>query len=90
MKKIIAFISIVLLAIFGLVSCGTNSPKLSKENIDRIHFTISFGSCSQFLLDQNLNVEQLISQYLLPIRTNRNDQRRLIKKKFPGFLYRIA
>ncbi|MDP0947439.1 IS4 family transposase, partial [Klebsiella pneumoniae] len=44
----------------------------------------------RFFLDQNVNVEQLISRYLLPIRPNRSDQRRLIKKKFPGFLYRIA
>ena len=56
----------------------------------QINFTQAFGICRRFFLDQNVNVEQLISRYLLPIRPNRNDQRRLIKKKFPGFLYRIA
>ena len=57
MKKIIAFSSIVLLAIFGLVACGTNSQKLSKENIDRIHFTITNGSNYQFqVTDMNIKM----------------------------------
>ena len=56
----------------------------------QINFTQAFGICRRFFLDQNVYVEQLISRYLLPIRPNRSDQRRLIKKKFPGFLYRIA
>lgn len=56
----------------------------------QINFTQAFGICRRFFLDQNVNVEQLIRRYLLPIRPNRSDQRRLIKKKFPGFLYRIA
>ena len=62
MKKIIAFSSIVLLAIFGLVACGTNSQKLSKENIDRIHFTITNGSNYQFQeTDMNIKEKEMVS-----------------------------
>ena len=62
MKKIIAFSSIVLLAIFGLVACGTNSQKLSKENIDRIHFTITNGSIYQFQeTDMNIKEKEMVS-----------------------------
>lgn len=57
MKKIIAFSSMVLLAIFGLVACGTNSKKLSKENIDRIHFTITNGSNYQFQ-ETDMNIKE--------------------------------
>ncbi|MFR5561845.1 hypothetical protein B8W88_13755, partial [Lactococcus lactis] len=62
MKKIIALSSIVLLAIFGLVACGTNSPKLSKENIDRIHFTITNGSNYQFQeTAMNIKEKEMVS-----------------------------
>ena len=62
MKKIIAFSSIVLLAIFGLVACGTNSKKLSKENIDRIPFTITNGSNYQFQeTDMNIQEKEMVS-----------------------------
>ena len=62
MKKIIALSSIVLLAIFGLVACGTNSQKLSKENIDRIHFTITNGSNYQFQeTAMNIKEKEMVS-----------------------------
>lgn len=62
MKKIIAFSSIVLLAILGLVACGTNSKKLSEENIDRIHFTITNGSNYQFQeTDMNIKEKEMVS-----------------------------
>ena len=56
----------------------------------QINFTQAIGICKQFFIHQNVKVEQLIRRYILPIRPNRSDQRRLKKKKFPGFLYRIA
>lgn len=62
MKKIIAFSSLVLLAVFGLVACGMNSKKLSEENIDRIHFTITNGSIYQFQeTDMNIKKKEMVS-----------------------------
>ncbi|NSM94154.1 IS4 family transposase, partial [Enterococcus faecalis] len=56
----------------------------------QINFTQAMGICKRFFLDQTVNVEILIRRYLLPIRKNRSDQRNITKKKFVGFLYRIA
>ena len=52
----------------------------------QINLTQTIGICRRFFLDQNVDVEQLIKRYLLPIGPNRSDKRRLMKKKFPGFL----
>lgn len=56
----------------------------------QLNFTQAIGICKRFFLDQTVNVEILIRRYLLPIRQNRSDQRNITKKKFVGFLYRIA
>lgn len=56
----------------------------------QINFTQAIGICKRFFLFSSVNVEQLIKRYLLPVRPNRSDQRKLMKKKFGGFLYRIA
>lgn len=62
MKKIITFGSLVLLAVFGLVACSMNSKKLSEENIDRIHFTITNGSIYQFQeTDLNIKKKEMVS-----------------------------
>ena len=56
----------------------------------QLNFTQAIGICKRFFLDQTVNVEILIRRYLLPIRQNLSDQRNITKKKFVGFLYRIA
>lgn len=56
----------------------------------QLNFTQAIGICKRFFLDQYVNAEILIRRYLLPIRPNRSDQRNITKKKFTGFLYRIA
>lgn len=56
----------------------------------QLNFTQAIGICKRFFLDQTINVEILIRRYLLPVRQNRSDQRNITKKKFIGFLYRIA
>lgn len=56
----------------------------------QLNFTQDIGICKRFFLFSSVNVEQLISRYLLPVRPNRSDQRKLTKKKFGGFLYRVA
>lgn len=45
----------------------------------QINFTQAIGICRRLFLDQNVNVEQLIRRYLLPIRPNRSDKRRLMR-----------
>lgn len=56
----------------------------------QLNFTQAIGIRKRFFLDQTVNVEILIRRYLLPVRQNRSDQRNITKKKFVGFLYRIA
>lgn len=56
----------------------------------QLNFTQAIDICKRFFLDQTVNVEILIRRYLLPIRQDRSDQRNITKKKFIGFLYRIA
>jgi hypothetical protein len=56
----------------------------------QLNFTQAIGICKRFFLDQTVNVEILIRRYFLPVRQNRSDQRNITKKKFVGFLYRIA
>ena len=56
----------------------------------QLNFTQAIGICKKFFLFPAVNVEELIRRHILPVRPNRSDQRKLTKKKFGGFLYRVA
>jgi hypothetical protein len=56
----------------------------------QINFTRAFKICRQFLKDDSIDVESLILSYILPMRPNRKDERRLKAKTFGGFLYRAG
>jgi hypothetical protein len=56
----------------------------------QINFTQAIGICKKFFRFAYVDVEGLISRYILPVRPNRRDGRKLVHKGFSGFLYRIA
>ena len=56
----------------------------------QINFTQAFGICKKFFRFHHIDVAALIRRYILPIRPNRSDARKLVNKGFIGFLYRIA
>ena len=56
----------------------------------QINFTQAIGICKKFFRFQHIDVEILLQRYILPIRPNRSDERKLVHKGFGGFLYRIA
>ncbi|EPI40139.1 hypothetical protein D347_00528 [Enterococcus faecalis LA3B-2] len=60
------------------------------KQFNQLNFTQDIGICKRFFLYQAVNVGLLIRRYLPPIRQNLSDQRNITKKKFVGFLYRIA
>lgn len=56
----------------------------------QLNFTRAFTICRVFIRNKNINVEQLLIKYILPIRPDRQDQRKLKVKTFTSFLYRVA
>lgn len=56
----------------------------------QLNFTRAFAICRAFIRNKNINVEQLLIKYILPIRPDRQDQRKLKVKTFTSFLYRVA
>lgn len=56
----------------------------------QLNFTRAFAICRVFIRNKNINVERLLIKYILPIRPDRQDQRKLKVKTFTSFLYRVA
>ncbi|MCR5272602.1 MAG: IS4 family transposase [Lachnospiraceae bacterium] len=60
----------------------------------QVNFTMGFTICLDYFRHPNINsppnLENLISQYILPIRPDRADKRKLKPKSVVGFLYRVA
>lgn len=67
-----------------------NSRKWSYQ----VNFTMGFYICLDYYRNPNINappdLENLISRYILPIRPDRSDKRKLRPKSFVGFIYRVA
>lgn len=58
----------------------------------QVNFTMGFHICMDSFRSSHSppNIENLISRYILPIRPNRQDKRKLRSKGFTGFIYRVA
>ena len=58
----------------------------------QVNFTMGFHICMDSFRSGNSppDITNLISRYILPIRPNRQDKRKLRPKGFTGFIYRVA
>lgn len=62
----------------------------------QVNFTMGFYICMDAFRDMHWHsksppdLHNLISRYILPIRPNRRDERKLKPKGFAGFIYRVA
>lgn len=60
----------------------------------QVNFTMGFYICLDYFRHPNINsppqLENLISKYILPIRPNRTDKRKMKPKSVVGFIYRVA
>lgn len=60
----------------------------------KVNYTMSIHICRQFYRHHSNepppNVEQQIKKYILPVRPNRSDKRKLKTKSVVYFLYRVA
>ena len=72
-----------------MISMSVNINKKDTKLSYQINFTRAFGICKEFFKNSNIAIALLIQKYILPIRKNRSDPRKLVSKNFPGFLYRI-
>lgn len=58
--------------------------------IYQINYTLAFAICREYFKHSRCAVETLIQKFILPVRENRTDSRKLKNKPFVGFLYRVA
>lgn len=71
---------------------------IAQDNVRKwsyqVNFTMGFYICLDYFRHPNNNsppqLENLISKYILPIRPNRTDKRKLKPKSVVGFIYRVA
>lgn len=59
----------------------------------KVNFKMAVMLCKEYIREQKTDSDRLaeeIARYTVPIRPNRNDQRDLKIKGFPGFVYRVA
>lgn len=59
----------------------------------KVNFKMAVMLCKEFIRTQSVDGEALlkeIARYTVPIRPDRQDQRELKAKGFPGFVYRVA
>ena len=60
----------------------------------QVNFTMAFYICMDAFRNSNNSsppdINNLISRYILPVRPNRNDERKIKAKRFSGFIYRVA
>ena len=60
----------------------------------QVNFTMGLYICLDYFRHPNINsppqLENLISKYILPIRPNRTDKRKMKPKSVVGFIYRVA
>lgn len=61
-----------------------------RQHLYQINFTQAIAICRQYFRSGHSLVEPLLRRYILPIRPNRHDKRKLGFKGFPSFLYRVA
>ena len=68
--------------------CTHNASKWGYQ----VNFSVVIHICKKFYRNDKLNtdIEELINKYILPIRPDRQDERKLRPKGFVGFMYRVA
>ncbi|WP_406834620.1 IS4 family transposase [Lactococcus lactis] len=71
------------------IAYSVSLDKKKRKHRYQVNFTQVIGICRKYFLFE-IEVEVLIQRYILPIRENRSDPRKLRNKGFSGFLYRVA
>lgn len=72
------------------IAMGVEIKKNSTQYLYQINYTRAFSICCEYFKHPKCPVEDLIQNFILPVRPNRGDQRKIKFKPFVGFLYRIA
>lgn len=72
------------------IAMGVEIKKNSTQYLYQINYTRAFSICCEYFKHPKCPVEDLIQNFILPVRPNRGDQRKIKVKPFVGFLYRIA
>lgn len=73
-----------------LIAMAIKPDKPNAVYAYQINYTRAFGLCLAFFNDVTIQIDRMIEKYILPIRPDRKDKRKLRTKAFSGFLYRVA
>lgn len=71
------------------IASSVQLDEKDREHRYQVNFTQVIGLCRKYF-SADIDVETLIRRYVLSVRENRSDPRKLKSKGFSGYLYRIA
>lgn len=88
------FASLTMYNFCELITIHVVIQQKERKYVYQVNFTMAIAICLRyFKCNKNIpppNVEALIHRYILPIRPNRKDSRKVKPKSSVSFLYRVA